>query len=202
MKVSARRQSYITGTIAKLDGNSPRARPSEQPGKRYSVAIVAQTAAVSPDLKTSMHVGEWDPTWPTTAVVVVPGLPGWSGAGSTDRVRYPFPNTTTDVVKVLREQGFSVEHTVAREERQIVSLNAAEYWLPVLVFGYDIATNVGAELISGAITQLFGTFQRRRDRLHVRYGNRSSDGTVDFFEAHGPGDDVVKAIRAHGKQKR
>jgi hypothetical protein len=134
-------------------------------------------------------------------VVVLPGLPGWSTSTSRDRVGHPYPDTTYDVVKLLREQGLSVEYTVAPEDRQTVSLQAAEHWLPVLVFGYDVAVSIGAELIAGAITQLFGTFQRGNDRLHVRFGSTSADGKVEFFEAHGSAADVVDAIRAHGKRR-
>lgn len=167
-------------------------------GGRYSRAITGHRNAA--DLRSTGDTGEWDPTWPAAEVVVLPGLPGWFP--NDNQIRHPFPNTTTDVVKVLRGQGLSVEHVVAREGRQIIALKAAEYWLPILVFSYEVAVNVSAELLAGVITQLFGAVQLRRDRLHVRYGHRLPDGTVSYFEAHGPGDEVVKAIRAHGKQRR
>jgi hypothetical protein len=142
-----------------------------------------------------------EPGWPVADVVVLPGLPGWHYSGDDDRLTNPFPTTTTDIVKVLRSDGLTVEHIVERDHRQEVSLNAAEYWVPVLVFAADVGANMAGDLLAGAITRLFGAPLRRRSRLHVRYGQQRSDGSVDFFEAHGDAEKVIEAIRAHANKR-
>lgn len=139
-----------------------------------------------------------EPTWPVADVVVLPGLPGWRYSGDDDRLTNPIPTTTTDIVKVLRSDGLTVEHAVQRGDRQEVSLNAAEYWVPVMVFAVDVGANTAGDLLAAAITRLFGRPLLRRSRLHVRYGQRRPGGSVDFFEAHGDAEKVIEAIRARG----
>jgi hypothetical protein len=80
-----------------------------------------------------------------------------------------------------------------------VSLNAAEYWVPVLVS--EVGANTTGDLLATAITPLFGAGLLRRSRLHVRYGHQRPDGTVDFFEAHGDAEKVIEAIRAQGSKR-
>lgn len=169
----------------------------------YAESITTRTSTESESLRTSTETVEREPDWPEfEGVLVVAGLPGWSQAGTTDQVSNPYPETTTDVVKLVREQGLTVQYAVPREDRQTVSLNAAEYWLPVLVFAYDVGTNLVAGYFTGVITQLLGSLPKRSDRLHVRFGRETTDGAVEYFEAHGPAPDVVKAIKAHGKATR
>lgn len=143
-----------------------------------------------------------DPTWPVADVVVLAGLPGWRHSGDDARLTNPVPTTTTDMVKVLRSAGLTVEHAVARGDRQEVSLNAAEYWVPVLVFAVDVGANTAGDLLADAISKLFGRPLLRRSRLHVRYGQQRPDGSVDFFEAHGDAEKVIEAIRARETTRR
>jgi hypothetical protein len=45
-----------------------------------------------------------------------------------------YPNTTVDVVKLLTEQGLSVDYVQPKEERSTLTLKAAEWWIPILTF--------------------------------------------------------------------
>ncbi len=153
-------------------------------------------------LRTAEETLREDRSWPNADVVVLPGLTGWTYSKDDEELLNPYPTTTTDMVKTLRAKGLKVEHAIPRENRQEVSLNAAEYWVPVLVFAADVAANTSGEVLAAAVMKLFGASSLRRSRLHVRFGQTRPDGTVDFFEAHGDAEKVLEAVRTHGKQER
>ena len=102
------------------------------------------------------------------------------------------------MVKILRSNGHSVEHAVERSERQEISLNAAECWVPVLVFANDVGVETCVQLLVQAIRRIVGALQLPRTKLHVRFGRQRPDGTVEHFEGHGDGDKVLEAIRCFG----
>ena len=151
-----------------------------------------------PELRRVEESGRWNPAWPAADVVVLPGLPGWSGTAN-DRVQNPYPETTLDMVKFLRSNGRTVEHALERGERQEVSLNAAEFWVPVLVFANDLGIETSVKLLVLAIRQIMGALQLSRTKLHVRFGRQRPDGTVEYFEGHGDADKVLEAIRCLGE---
>lgn len=44
----------------------------------------------------------------------------------------PYPNTTTDMAKLIAERGLTVAFEDGRDERCYVSFYAAELWIPIL----------------------------------------------------------------------
>ena len=146
-----------------------------------------------PALRRVEESGRWNPAWPDADVVVLPGLPGWSGTAH-DRVQNPYPETTVDTVNILRSHGCTVEHALERGERQEISLNAAEFWVPVLVFAAELGIEATVDLLMHAIRQIVGTLQLPRQKLHLRFGQQRPDGTVDYLEVHGDADKVIEAI--------
>lgn len=152
----------------------------------------------SPPLRLDEELGTWDPAWPDADVIVLPGFPGRKQPAD-ERVQNPYPDTTLDMVKILRSNDRTVEHAVERSERQEISLNAAECWVPILVFANDLGAETCVNLLVNAIRQIVGALQLQRTRLHVRFGRQRPDGTVEFFEGHGDGDKVLEAIRLYGE---
>lgn len=88
-----------------------------------------------------------------TDVTVLPGVPNMAKLKIDSGVT-PFPNTTTDFVKVLREHGISVEYSVPKDQRTYVALKAFELWLPILEFTQSMLTAVG----SGILVELLKSY--------------------------------------------
>ena len=126
--------------------------------------------------------------------MVLPGLPGWSQSAD-DRVQNPYPDTTLNMVEILRSNGHTVEHAFERSKRQEISLNAAECWVPVLVFANDVGVETCVQC-SAAIRHFVGR-RAIADETAVRRPP-GLDGTVEYFEGHGDGDKVLEAIRCFG----
>jgi hypothetical protein len=109
-----------------------------------------------------------------------------------------YPATTIDVIKLLREAGLSVEYAEAREDRAQVGHNAADMWIPVLVFMQQISWDVVVSYLTTVLTGLIGTPGVSNRRLHVKVGRRSADGSERFFESSGTARDVLDAMREAG----
>ena len=170
-------------------------RPSAKPYAGADTVACMDSLA----LQTTEDSRAWDPAWPTADIVIVPGLPGKYSQSDDDRLQNPYPTTSTDIAKILRQDGLAVEYAVERSERQEVSLMGAEYWLPILFFALDCANRTPTEILLAAIERLFGSGLPSRSRLHVAFGQQRADGSVHYFEAHGKGSEVIEAIRAHGE---
>lgn len=149
-------------------------------------------------LRIDEELGTWDPAWPDADVVVLPGFPGRRQPAD-KRVQNPYPDTTLHMVKILRSNDRTVEHVVERSERQEISLNAEECWVPILVFANELGMETCVNLLVHAIRQIVGKLQLPRKMLHVRFGRQRPDGTIEFFEGHGDGDKVLEAIRCLGE---
>lgn len=128
----------------------------------------------------------------SSQVLVLPGVPGY--AEEVDDVG-AYPSTTTDVMKVLREAGLAVEYRDPPNERKQVSLFGIDIWMPVLQFTQDALASGAGDLLASAIRGLFGRRSVSDGTLHVRFGREDSDGNVEWFEADGPGDNVLDAAR-------
>ena len=129
-------------------------------------------------------------------VAVVAGLAGW-GETVPGSETPALPNTTPDVIKLLREQGLQVEMAVDRNQASEVSLNNADLWVPVVIFAADVAAGGGGSLLADALRHLVPLPRRRSTNLHVRFGTETRKGKVSWFEAHGPAQDVLDAIERH-----
>ena len=160
-------------------------------------AVEIDTSSPQPDA--TMESPEWDPTWPNADIIVLPGIPGWTGPNANQDVPNPHPAPTTDFVKVLSGAGFDVQYITARNDRSVISINAAESWVPILAFALQDAACVPSEILIAAIRQVFGSWLSDQSRLHVRFKQKNLDGTVHEFESHGRAKDVLDAMRTFGE---
>jgi hypothetical protein len=63
----------------------------------------------------------------------------------------PYPNTTTDVAKLLTERGFTVTYEDERGQRSYVSFCAVEIWIPMLEFASSILGGISGNFFSDLI---------------------------------------------------
>lgn len=139
-------------------------------------------------------------------VLVLPGFPDREVA--LNEAGNPYPSTTIDVVKRLRQLGLTVEFTESREQRLEVALKASELWIPVLQVAQQVFINLGVwqlikafELRSTARSASAGEdIAGESDRaeaplLHVRMAVVREDGReTRWIEVDGSPDDVVRVI--------
>jgi hypothetical protein len=137
----------------------------------------------------------------TPSVEIRAGIPNTKSERLKDG-RYVYPDTTTDIFKLFRQHGFEVTYDQPRENRAIISLNAAEQWLPVLAFTQSVLANIPANLIAHVIQQYFGLERLSSTELHVKFHVVAPNGAEEDFEAHGSGADVVEAINAFQQRHR
>ena len=133
-------------------------------------------------------------------VLVLPGIPGLFDQLPSGESAYPV--TTTDVVKLLREAGLNVEYAEARNERTQVGHNAADLWIPVLLFVQQTSWDVVISYVTSVLTSLIGIPETSKRRLHVKVGVRNSNGDDTFFESSGKARDVLAAMRQAGINDR
>lgn len=128
-----------------------------------------------------------------TEVFVLPGVPG-SHQRLSDGT-HVYPSTTNDVMKLFREQGVAIEFQKTSNPRSELVLQADDVFLPVLIWGANALSGGVGGLFTHVIVQLLGRRQAETSVLHVKCGRRNADGTVKWFEAHGPGVEVIEALR-------
>ena len=114
----------------------------------------------------------------------------------------PYPNTTTDVAKLLAEHGFNVEFEDERNQRSYVSFYAAEIWLPILDFGIQIIAGGLGNLLGDLLHALLGSDSSEKTILHVEFRVKSRKGNKKVFKASGKADDVLKAIETFEREVR
>ena len=131
-------------------------------------------------------------------VVVLPGVPG--KVERLDDGRGAYPASTVDIMKLLREQGLAVEYVESPNRRAELTYHAADIWLPVLLWTSDAVANGAGSLFSHVIIQLFGQRRAERSILHIRCGRQTAEGDIRWFEADGPGSEVLKALREFDKE--
>jgi hypothetical protein len=85
-------------------------------------------------------------------VLVLPGFP--DREIRLDEPGSPYPSTTVDVVKRLRQLGLGVDYAEPREVRLEVTLKAFELWIPVLQVTQQVFINLG-------VWQLIKAFELR-----------------------------------------
>jgi hypothetical protein len=134
----------------------------------------------------------------TPDVLVLPGVPGKRERLEDGRGAYP--STTIDVIKLLREEGIRVDRAEPDDQQAELTYHGAEVWLPVLLWTSDALANGAGSLFAHLIIQLLGQREAERSVLHVKCGRKSGTGDERWFEAHGPGTDVIKALREFDKE--
>jgi hypothetical protein len=129
-------------------------------------------------------------------VIIMAGLP--------DRPDYsvpnghPYPLLTSDIVKLLRQQGLEVDYEHQPADRIAVSLNALELWLPILNFVGDVGANVPANIVANLITSYFRGSRLKQDNtvlhLEIRISSKKKE-----LKASGRPEDVLAAVERFGK---
>jgi hypothetical protein len=132
----------------------------------------------------------------TSNVLVIPGVPGIFDRVETGE--WAYPDSTDDVIKLLREVGLTVDYSVPRSERVQVSHNAADFWLPVLLFVQQTSWDAIVSYVTNVLTILIGPLDVSNRRLHVKVGTKYPDGTDQYFEGSGKAKDVLAAMRQAG----
>lgn len=152
------------------------------------------------------------PIDPRLSVTVLPGVPGMAGF-TVDEGVVPFPDTTTDFVKVLQEHGVTVKFALPQEQRVYVGHKALEVWLPVLEFTRDLLTGIGAGLLveslkaflepNSAAGPMSPVEQLPENTelttaatsiLHVEWHVSTPDGQCETFKADGSVTDVLDSV--------
>lgn len=129
--------------------------------------------------------------WPEdTDVLVVPGIPGKFTHLDTGEAAYP--SETSDIVKLLQENGLSVRYAEPRGAR--VGFKGADWWVPILIFAREALANGAGEILATVLRERIGLPRLPRTKLHVRLGRRDADGSVRWFEASGAAQDVLTAM--------
>jgi hypothetical protein len=127
----------------------------------------------------------------------IPGKPGLTVANGK-----PYPNTTTDVAKLLAERGLTVTYEDDKDQRCYVSFYAAEIWIPILQVASSIFAGASGSLLSEIIKQLLGKEKPADTILHVDYSIVPRKGPKKTFKASGKADDVLKAMDKFEREAR
>lgn len=132
-------------------------------------------------------------------VLVLPGIVD-TGIDQLDDGRWAYPGTAADLVKLLREEGLNVDWAHVKSERAPVEHNAADVWLPILLFVREALASGAGEVMATAIMSLLGRNQAEISTLHVKFLEKSKSGKTRRFEASGPGADVLKAMERFDRE--
>lgn len=121
------------------------------------------------------------------------GVPGL-GKVTPDAEHEPYPTSTIDVVKILREKGYDVSFDLEEEDRQYAGHFAADVWLPILEIAGSLLLGIAGNLMSQIIIDYIGEAEARRSVLHVEYIITRADGSSETFRADGTGEHVLRAL--------
>ena len=122
----------------------------------------------------------------SNGIMVVPGMPESDDSNDSG---FFYPASTMAVVKVLREQGYSVR--VATDEVRELSYHAADLWLPILEIGRDLLVGAGGNLLAALIVLLIDS--KQNVRAHVKWRVTAPDGTVQTFKYDGDREGAIRA---------
>jgi hypothetical protein len=82
----------------------------------------------------------------------MPSLPAFTA----DSGKFPYPDTTVDIVKILRERSLEVSFEHSRDQRQYASLNAADIWLPIIQVTHELLVSIDGHLFADIIIDALG----------------------------------------------
>ncbi|QHC57528.1 hypothetical protein [Rathayibacter sp. VKM Ac-2760] len=132
-------------------------------------------------------------SWDSTAIVVVPGIPGTltQPAGSQD----VYPASTLPFFKVLRAAGYPVRMERAEDVREI-SHHAADVWLPIVAFGIQVLAGGAGNVLADVLMLFFDAIPARKTSVHISWRVEGSDGTTQHFQFDGDSAKAIDAARA------
>jgi predicted transcriptional regulator len=108
-----------------------------------------------------------------------------------------YPVSTSDVVKLLRQEGAIVEYEHEKGQRALLERRSVEIWLPILDFSMNVLANIPANI---AATVIMNYVKKVRGRdlkdtlLHVEIIVRDKEGNEKQVRLDGAGHDVVAAL--------
>lgn len=153
-------------------------------------------------------------------VKILPGVPAMDGLEVDATV--PYPDSTTDFVKVLGSLGLNVEFTEPREKRRYVGHKAWEVWLPILQMSIEVLVAFEAGLLVEIVKSYLGDEDEPAlegvepldapDRvsreevavplLHVDWRVTMQDGHEERFVANGDAESVRDALESFERHVR
>lgn len=148
--------------------------------------------------------------------MILPGVPGMESL-RVDGDHVPYPDSTPDMAKVLREMGFDVRFTEPREARRYVGHKAWEIWLPVLVVTSEVLLALGSGILVEVVKSYFSNEVAPPDEsgdeeqilnavladnkgaegqpyIHVDWRVELPDGREERFTASGDADAVLESL--------
>jgi len=133
----------------------------------------------------------------TLDVIILPGIPGMTTEMmGLEPSESAFPSTTTDIIKILREQALQVDFESPDAAHPLAAHKAADLWIPLAIFIETGAAHAAGDLMARAIVSLIGRRRAETSVLHVKLGRvRRGRDKIEWLEAHGKGSDVLKAMR-------
>jgi hypothetical protein len=105
----------------------------------------------------------------------------------------PYPNTTTDVAKLLAERGLTVTYDDERDQRSYVSFYAAESGFRYLSLRVRYWAGSG-NFFSDLIKELIGKEKPEDTILHLEFRVIPRKGSQKMFKTSGMADDVLRAM--------
>lgn len=153
-------------------------------------------------------------------VTILPGVPGMAGL-TVDDGRIPYPDTTTDFVKVLGGLGVQAAFIEPKAERRYVGHKAWEIWLPILQVTIEVLVATEAGLLVEIIKSYLVTDEPPQDGtesadqlneaqdldraaplLHVDWRVTMQDGREERFVANGHAEEVQDALETFEQHVR
>ena len=140
------------------------------------------------------------PTRDRTRILILPGVPGMPDLRVDERV--PYPDTTIDIAKSLRNAGYDVEFTEERDDRRYVGHKAYDVWIPILLLAREILVGVEAGLLVELLKGCFRGHPPEAGVLHVDWRVRTREGDEERIIADGRADEVMEALDAFERRLR
>lgn len=136
-------------------------------------------------------------------ILFLPGVPGL-GLEPSIAASNPYPDTTIDLLKVMRSYGVDASFSEPRENRVDVAHRNADVWLPVVsvvgVHGVGVALNILSNALYDLYVKRFvdpsnnGDPDRPPAQLHIELRYNSVTGE-QLVRMDGAASDVIAAIR-------
>ncbi len=131
-------------------------------------------------------------------VLVCPGLP--RDLSKPTDVQVVYPDTTTDMVKILRARGYRVAFVDPDAAKTLVGHKAVDVWLPILEFGSALIATAGGEVLATLILDYFKARHSSTPVAHISWHVTMPDGQSEAFEYDGPSDQAAESARVFEKR--
>jgi hypothetical protein len=129
----------------------------------------------------------------SSAIVVVPGLPGTLSSPEDGSPAYP--SSTLAFVKILSSAGYPIRVATPESLRE-VSHHSAEVWLPVAEFGLQVLAGGAGNVLADIIMRVLPPLPRRLKTVaHIRWNVQAPDGSTHEFTFDGDAQSAIEVAR-------